>query len=395
MGRKKQKALSGLRKRSGIWHIEKTVFGTTIYESTGSSDRQEAEKYLAHRMEQLRLNQVYGVRTQRTFDEAAAKYLEENQHKRSIGEDADHIALLKPYIGQCALDKLNRLHLQPFITARRQQGVKNRTINYSLQVARQILNRAAKEWIDESNLTWLAGAPKITMLPQDDERQPYPLSWDEQDRLFELLPLYLRRMALFKVNTGLRDLEVCRLQWEWEYPVPELNTSVFVIPSQHSKNKQHRLVVLNDIAKQVVDEVRGQHPVYVFTRLDGQTRLYRMTNSHWKQARKCLNLPVRIHDLKHTFGRRLRAAEVSLEARQDLLGHKSSQITTHYSVAEIRDLIAAANRVCDRKVSTPTVGFIRIGAEAKMGFRDNNIGKNRNPISHLETHSGKIPAVRI
>jgi integrase len=38
---------------------------------------------------------------------------------------------------------------------------------------------------------------------------------------------------------------------------------------------------------------------------------------------------VRVHDLKHTFGRRLRAAGVSFEDRQDLLGHKSGRITTH------------------------------------------------------------------
>jgi integrase len=43
---------------------------------------------------------------------------------------------------------------------------------------------------------------------------------------------------------------------------------------------------------------------------------------------------VRVHDLKHTFGRRLRAAGVSFEDRQDLLGHKSGRITTHYSQAE-------------------------------------------------------------
>jgi len=40
-----------------------------------------------------------------------------------------------------------------------------------------------------------------------------------------------------------------------------------------------------------------------------------------------------VHDLKHTFGRRLRAAGVSFEDRQDLLGHRSGRITTHYSAA--------------------------------------------------------------
>ena len=73
----------------------------------------------------------------------------------------------------------------------------------------------------------------------------------------------------------------------------------------------------------------------------------RMLNSAWIKARKRAGLPqVRVHDLKHTFGRRLRAAEVSFEDRQDLLGHKSSRMTTHYSQAELSNLIHAANKVC-------------------------------------------------
>jgi integrase len=56
---------------------------------------------------------------------------------------------------------------------------------------------------------------------------------------------------------------------------------------------------------------------------------------------------VRVHDLKHTFGRRLRAAGVSFEDRQDLLGHKSGRMTTHYSKAELSNLLSAAERVCD------------------------------------------------
>ena len=47
-----------------------------------------------------------------------------------------------------------------------------------------------------------------------------------------------------------------------------------------------------------------------------------------------------------TFGRRLRAAGVSFEDRQDLLGHRSGRITTHYSAAELQNLIDAAEKVC-------------------------------------------------
>jgi len=67
---------------------------------------------------------------------------------------------------------------------------------------------------------------------------------------------------------------------------------------------------------------------------------------------------VRVHDLKHTFGRRLRAVVVSFEDRQDLLGHRVGRITTHYSAAELANLIEAANRVCEgnaRKMPTLVV----------------------------------------
>ncbi len=69
---------------------------------------------------------------------------------------------------------------------------------------------------------------------------------------------------------------------------------------------------------------------------------------------------IRVHDLKHTFGRRLRAAGVSFEDLQDLLGHRSGRITTHYSQAELTSLIEAAERVCDTESrKTPATTWLR------------------------------------
>jgi integrase len=366
----KKRSLSGLRLRNGIWHIDKMVDGNRLFESTKVSQRAEAEKVLIYRMEQIRQAKIFGVRPQRTFKEAATRYLTENGHKRTIAKDAEEIDKLMPYIGVTVLDKINMFSLKSYITSRQQQGVKNRTINFNLQLIRHILNLASQEWVDELGLTWLNSAAKIKLLPLTDSRAPYPLTWEEQDQLFALLPDYLRRMVLFKVNTGLRDQEVCQLRWEWEYPIPELNTSVFVIPKEYSKNKCDRLVVLNNIALQIISEVKGHHPIYVFTGKKGDNRVYRMNNKSWVKARKRLKIPVRIHDLKHTFGRRLRAAQVSLEDRQDLLGHKSNRITTHYSPAEVKHLIDVANKVCHREISTPTLTAIRLKAMDTLSITD-------------------------
>ena len=83
-------------------------------------------------------------------------------------------------------------------------------------------------------------------------------------------------------------------------------TSVFVLPSNdqfETKNGQERIVVLNSIARRVVDERRGKHPEFVFD-------------------------------------------------RQDLLGHKSQWVTTQYSAPDIARLLESAEKVCERRPNT-------------------------------------------
>ena len=128
----------------------------------------------------------------------------------------NNLKILDRYIGDLALESVHMGSLQPYIAARKKEGVKNRTINHGLQVTRHILNLAASEWMDEHGLTWLPAAPKIKLLPETDARKPYPLNWEEQERLFAELPVHLKEMALFAVNTGCRDQEICKLQWSWE-----------------------------------------------------------------------------------------------------------------------------------------------------------------------------------
>lgn len=78
-----------------------------------------------------------------------------------------------------------------------------------------------------------------------------------------------------------------------------------------------------------------------------------MLNSAWLNARTKAQLSqLRVHDLKHTFGRRLRAANVSYEDRQDLLGHKSQRVTTDYSNAELANLISAVDSIVTQNSST-------------------------------------------
>jgi integrase len=311
-------------------------------------------------MEELRAIQVYGAQREWIFREAATKFLNENTHKRSLERDARALAALDPYIGELPGRRVHHDTLQPYVRARLKAGISPGTINRDLAVVRRILNLAARLWRDEGDRPWLATPPLIQMQRHPDKRAPYPLSIQEQRLLIAYLPDHLARMALFKVNTGMREQEVVQLSWKWEVKVPELETSVFVIPRKIVKNGLDRYVVLNRVARSILESCRGQHPDRVFTRRGRPvTKLY---NSGWRRARlrAAERYPdelkqacpagfrsLRVHDLKHTFGHRLRAAGVGFEDRKTLLGHKSEHVTTHYSAPEIGALIKAAESVCE------------------------------------------------
>ncbi|HEY2463310.1 MAG TPA: tyrosine-type recombinase/integrase [Steroidobacteraceae bacterium] len=228
--------------------------------------------------------------------------------------------------------------LQEFIAKRRSDGLKTKSINAALAVVRRILKLASGEWVDDCGMMWLEAAPKIRLFPVTDARAPYPLSIEEQTLLIHELPAHLARMALFKVNTGTREQEVCGLKWSHEVKVPELDTSVFLVPAERVKNGEERLVVLNRVARSVIDSLRGKHAEFVFVQEFAKQEprpVGAMNNTAWKNAReraanrwaefKGESAPqgfrrVRVHDLKHTFGRRLRAGRRELRGSAGFVG---------------------------------------------------------------------------
>ncbi|KPY02012.1 Integrase [Pseudomonas amygdali pv. mori] len=386
-----RKTITGLSQRKGLWHIDKKINGERLYESTGTADRQEAERYLIHRLEQIRQQKVYGVRQVKTWRDAAMKFLVEIKDQPSFKLSAHHLSQLDPFIGDMPLTHIDDQALEPFIKDRLatkkladgkvKKGVSNRTVNISIERVVRVLSLCARKWRDDERRPWLDSVPMLTKLEEKkSSRKPYPMSWEEQSILFGELPAHLQTMALFKVNTGCREQEVCKLRWDWEISVPELDTSVFLIPAdfggRHArsgvKNGDERLVVLNSVARSIIEKQRGANKDWVFPFND--TAMHRMNDTAWKKARvraaklwqeKNLRpahpgyLSIRIHDLKHTFGRRLRAAGVTEEDRKALLGHKNGSITSHYSGAELGHLIEAANMVSATDSRGPVLTILK------------------------------------
>ena len=250
--------------------VNKQVDGESVYARLGTVSQEQAEAWLADKVQRIRLAKERGSRPRVAFREAALRYLTENRERlRSINDAAWHVELLDPWIGEKAIDQVYDETLQPFKLHRlKVDEVTLTTVNRSLELVRRILNLCARKFRHPNGMTWLETAPLISVDTKEAKRKArraYPLSWEEQDMLFAELPAAPNRaMALFKVNTGTREDEVCKLKWSWEIAVPELKTSVFIIPAGHVKNEEDRLIVLNQVATSVINAQRGIHPEHVF-----------------------------------------------------------------------------------------------------------------------------------
>ena len=149
------------------------------------------------------------------------------------------------------------------------------------------------------------------------------------------------------------------------------------------KNREDRLHVLNRNAISVISGQRSERPkdhlekcqvhldqhyncAYTYVFHYKGYKVGTMNNNGWRSAWRRAGLPVGkrflkgVHNLKHTCGRRLRAAGVPEKTRKVILGHTVGDITTHYSAAEIAELLDAVSAIAVRPDGqTPTLTVLK------------------------------------
>jgi hypothetical protein len=128
--------------------VDKRAFGVRIKRRLGKIDQEQAEAWLAKEVEALRQAKLFGARPERTFREAAVRYLSEHPEQACLDEVAWHLKLLDPWIGELALKEIHDATLAPFVR-KRAETVSATTVRRSLEVVRRILNLAARKWREE------------------------------------------------------------------------------------------------------------------------------------------------------------------------------------------------------------------------------------------------------
>ena len=275
-----------------------------------------------------------------TFQMATDKYLDEFTGKCRMRQwyALEHVI---PYIADLKLIDVDDGALAAYKAERGEVAMVG-TINKEIATVTAVMNKAAKVW------RWIPSAPLLQRV-KGKSKQPHPFSWADQIAVFSRLRGDLQKICLFAVNTGVRREEIFKLRWDDEREMD--GVKLFIL--RDTKNGQDRPVILNSVARRVVEYMRNgenekgkKHPEFVFWPMT----ISKVFNLAWVEAGLPDDKYVKkgIHNLRHTFGHRLRAAGVPAEDRDALLGHHNRSLTQHYALPDIQRLAEYSERTTIR-----------------------------------------------
>ncbi len=316
-------------KRSGVWWTCIRHNGRKIQKSLETSDKILAKKIEA----KVRVEIVEGnyfeklIGRHKTFKDMMEKFMQEHAPKvsssmqRSYKTSSKHLI---SFFGDSNLLSISPKMISRYKVLRRDEGIKPATINRELAMISKAFNLAFKEW------EWIRENP-VARVPKEKENNEIDrwLTVDEERRLLENSPGWLREIIIFDLNSGLRQHELSDLEWS------RVNLFRKTVLIQNTKNGKPRTIPLNKNSLDVLvhrSKVKSFKNDYVFLNRNGKKiDPNNLRTSFYIALKKSGIENFRFHDLRHTFATRLAMAGIDLYKISKLLGHKDISTTQRYA----------------------------------------------------------------
>jgi site-specific recombinase XerD len=259
-------------------------------------------------------------------------------HKRSYGDDVIRMEkLLSSFRGRPA-ESITPRELERFLV---QNAEENDWAPATINRYRALLSLVYRLGIENGKVK--DNPARLVKHRQENNARVRYLSPEEETRLRAYIqatyPEHIPELDL-ALHTGMRLGEMYSLTWE------NVNMSRKVVTIPRSKNGEKRHVPLNATALSALAEVRkrsdGTGPVV--RNLDGEPLA---GPRYWFEPAlpKAKIRRFSWHCLRHTFASRLVMAGVDLRTVQELMGHKSIEMTVRYSHLAPKHTLAAVERL--------------------------------------------------
>jgi integrase len=253
------------------------------------------------------------------WKEAVIRFMRETQNKDQ-GNEIRLFRYLDRYFRDLHLDDIRRMHVDAIIQNKLKDGASNATVNRHLQKLRAVLNKAHKEWEVKCD------PPYIKLLKEPKKRVRWITALEAQ-KLIMALPPHTADMAIFSLETGLRESNVTLLRWD---QVSFSQGAVFIEGDDILKSEKAFVVPLSDKATEILRRQKGNHPERVFTYKGKGVR--RANTLAFKKACKRAELEnFRWHDFRHTWATWHVQRGTPIEILQELGGWSDYKMVKRYA----------------------------------------------------------------
>lgn len=315
--------MKGIRKRGKKFFVDYRAGGHRVREVVGTSKKQ-AELVLSKRKVEVVENRYFNVRKQYKilFDDFVKTFYQlhscVNKKPKGIKRDEQLIKHLMDHFGGKYLFEIKPQMIEEY-KAVRQEKVAPATVNKELACLKTMFNKA---------ILWgkVAENPvrQVKLLKEDNRRLRY-LEQGEIVKLIDACSEHLKPIVITAVFTGMRKGEIFNLQWA------DIDFTRGFIYLTDTKNNEKREVLMNDIVSKALGEIeRTPGNPCVFSSHTGKA--YTEVRKSFSTALKNSGIKdFRFHDLRHTYASQLVMMGVDIKTVQELMGHKSIEMTLRYS----------------------------------------------------------------
>lgn len=165
----------------------------------------------------------------------------------------------------------------------------------------------------------------VSSFVEDNHMTRY-LSEDEENRLMQELPNYLKPIVICALTTGMRKSNILNLRWE----NINFDMGYIEILKQENKGKKEIKIPLSTKFKTELENIGIKDKGFIFVSHRGN-KPYTNIDEGFKQA--CARAGIqnfRFHDLRHTVGTRLVSKGADLQTVKQYLAHSDLKTTQRY-----------------------------------------------------------------
>jgi integrase len=317
-------------KRGSVWWTHFRHNGRNFQKSLNTSDRKLAQAIEAKIITELVQGNYYEkpIGSHKTFNNMMDKFMDEHAPNVSIGTRrgySSYLNHLDSFFKDFILTSISSKMITEYKKLRKDQGAKPASVNKELAMLSKAFSLAVKEW------EWLNENPvsKVSYEKENNERDRW-LTIDEEKRILEHCPIWIKEIVVFDLSTGLRQDELLSLEWS------RVNFILKTILINKSKNGKPRTIPLNQTAldlliKKSEEKVQSIKDLVFPSKVGSKINPSNLRRSFYRSLNLAKINNFVFHDLRHTFATRLSQRGIDIYKISKLLGHKDIRMTQRYA----------------------------------------------------------------